>query len=35
VLFNEDTVRAGDYILSMEKKTKITNWEQDILYITV
>jgi len=23
------TVRAGDYIFSMEKKTKSINWEQD------
>ena len=26
------TVRAGDYIFSMEKGTKIINWEQDFLY---
>jgi hypothetical protein len=26
------TVRAGDYVFSMEKKTKIINWEQDFLY---
>ena len=23
------TVRAGDYILSMEKETEIINWEHD------
>jgi len=27
-------VRAGDYILSMEKETKVINWEQDFLYTT-
>ena len=26
------TVRARDYIFSMEKGTKIINWEQDFLY---
>ena len=25
-------VRAGDYIFSMEKETKIIDWEQDFLY---
>jgi len=25
----EGTVRAGDFIFSMEKETKIINWEQD------
>ena len=34
VLFNEGTVRAGDYVFSMEKETKIINGEQDFLYIT-
>ena len=29
MLFNEGTVREGDYILSMEKETKIINGEQD------
>jgi len=28
------TVRAGDYILYMEKETEITNWEHDFLYTT-
>jgi len=28
------TVRAGDYIFSMEKETKIINWEQGFLYTT-
>jgi len=27
-------VGAGDYILSMEKETKVINWEQDFLYTT-
>jgi len=26
------TVRAGYYIFSMEKETKVTNWEQDFFY---
>ena len=26
------TVRAGDYIFSMEKEMKIISWEQDFLY---
>ena len=30
----EDTVRAGDYNFSMEKRMKIINWEQDSLYTT-
>jgi len=29
-----DTVRAGDYNFSMEKETKIINWEQDSLCTT-
>jgi hypothetical protein len=28
------TVRAGNYIFSMEKETKIINWEQEFLYTT-
>jgi hypothetical protein len=28
------TVRAGDYNFSMEKETKIINWEQHLLYTT-
>ena len=28
------TVRAEDYILSMEKGTEIINWEYDFLYTT-
>jgi hypothetical protein len=28
------TLRAGDYIFSVEKENKIVNWEQDFLYIT-
>ena len=28
------TVRTGDYIFPMEKKTKLVNWEQNFLYIT-
>ena len=27
-------VRAGDYILSTEKETKVINWKQDFLYTT-
>jgi hypothetical protein len=27
-------VRAGDYVLSMEKETKVISWEQDFLYTT-
>ena len=30
----EATVRAGDYNFSMEKETKIVNWERDCLYTT-
>jgi len=30
----EGTVRAGVIIFSMEKETKIINWEQDSLYTT-
>ena len=26
-------VREGDYNFSIEKETKIINWEQDFLYI--
>ena len=28
------TVRAENYILSMEKEMKVINWEQDFLYTT-
>jgi hypothetical protein len=28
------TVRAEDFMFSMEKETKIVNWEQDFLYAT-
>ena len=31
---NGGTVRAGDYNFYMENGMKITNWEQDFLYIT-
>jgi len=31
---NVGTVRAGGYIFSMEKETKIINWEQEFLYTT-
>jgi len=27
-------VRAGDYVLSMEKETKVVSWEQDFWYTT-
>jgi len=27
-------VRAGDYVLSMEKETKVISWKQDFLYTT-
>jgi hypothetical protein len=30
----KSTVSAGDYNFSMEKETKIINWEQDFLYTT-
>jgi hypothetical protein len=30
----EGTVRAEDYIFSMEKEMRIINWEQDALYTT-
>jgi hypothetical protein len=28
------TVRAGDYFVSLERETKMINWEQDFLYTT-
>ena len=31
---NGGMVRAGDYNFSMEKETKIINWEQDFLCTT-
>jgi hypothetical protein len=27
------TLKAGDYIFTMENEAKIINWEQDFLYI--